>query len=158
MAFILLLSACSDTSESSDTSDTSLSDITDKVFTNRSANCADYANSFTSSVKDVNNSNQVFNGSLTIYVANGECSFATNQIPNHDFYDGGTKFANDVAEVNQPFTVTATPEATGSVTQLSLSYDNAIFLNGSKLDLLAAACYNVGNGKIPVAPPLNPHS
>lgn len=145
MTFILLLSACSDTSE---TGNTSRSDITDKVFTNRSANCADYANSFTSSVKDVNNSNQVFNGSLTISVANGECSFATNQIPNHDFNDGGTKFANNVAEVNNTFSVTATPEATGSVTQLSLSYDNAIFLNGSKLDLLAAACYNVGNGKI----------
>lgn len=147
MAFIFLFSACSDTTESSDTSDTSPPDITDKVFTNRSANCADYANSFTSSVKDVNNSNQVFNGSLTISVANGECSFATNQIPTHDFNDGSSKFANDVAEVNDTFTVTASPENAVSVTQLSLSYDNAIFINGAKLDLLAAACYNVGDGK-----------
>ncbi|NES72396.1 MAG: YHYH protein [Okeania sp. SIO2D1] len=33
-------------------------------------------------------------------------------------------------------------------TELSLATDNAIFLNGVKLDLLAAGCYGVGNGKI----------
>ena len=127
--------------------DSPSTDITNSVFTNRSANCTDYANSFTSSVTDVNN-NKPFNGSLTISISDGECLFKTNQIPNHDFNDENAKFANDVAEVSHTFKITGTPAMAESTTEISLSYDNAIFINGAKLDLLAAACFNVGNGKI----------
>ena len=139
-----LLVACSD---HNDSSNEGANDITNAVFTNRSSNCVDYANSFSSSVRDVKN-NSDFNGQLTISVSNDQCSFQTNQIPNHDFNDGASAFANDVAAIDDTFVISATPEMAGSSTPLSLSYDNAIFINGAKLDLLAAACFNVGNGKI----------
>ena len=54
-------------------------------------------------------------------------------------------FATPVAEVDETFEVPVTPEAAASTTALTLSMDNAIFLNGAKLDLLPAACYGVGN-------------
>ncbi len=122
--------------------------ITEAIFTSQSANCADYVNSYISSVKDVNNSNKVFSGSLTISTSSGKCTFSTTQIPNHDFNDGESNFVSNVESSNKTFTITASPSTASSVTALSLSYDNAIFLNGVKLDILSAGCYGVGDGKI----------
>jgi len=122
-------------------------DITNSLLTNRSGNCADYVESYQSSVMDVNNSS-VFNGSLQISVANGKCVFQTNNIPNHDFNDGSQAFPNNVSAQNNVFTITATPTMASNVTPITLATDNAILLNGVKVDLLAAACYGVGDGKI----------
>ena len=54
-------------------------------------------------------------------------------------------FATDMAQVSQTFSVTSSPTDASSTTALSLSYDNAVFLNGAKLDILPAACYGVGS-------------
>jgi arylsulfatase A-like enzyme len=122
-------------------------DITNALLTNTSSNCADYVESFTSSVMDVNE-NKVYFGDLTISVNGDKCIFQTNAIPNHDFNDGGQAFPNAVSEQNDTFEITTTPTKAQTVTEISLETDNAILLNGVKVDLLAAGCYGIGNGKI----------
>lgn len=121
-------------------------DITNKTFSNRSANCADYANQYQSTVTDVNNRVD-FKGDLNISVANGKCVFKTNAIPNHNFNDGSRSFPNNVSEQNDSFEVTTTPAKASSVTPLSLQTDNALLLNGVKVDILAAGCFGVEDGK-----------
>ena len=122
-------------------------DITDSIFTNTSSNCADYINSYQSSVTDVKR-NLSFQGSLTISLNGNQCNFSSNAIPNHNFQDGSAAFATNVSEQNQSFSITTTPVAASSTTALSLNVDNGIFLNGAKLDIIAAACYNVADEKI----------
>jgi arylsulfatase A-like enzyme len=122
-------------------------DITNSILTTRSANCADYVESYQSTVLDVNN-NQIFNGELAIAVADGKCIFQTNNIPNHDFNDGGQAFPNHVSAQSIRFEVSATPSHAANITDITLTLDNAILLNGVKVDLLAAACFGVGDGKV----------
>lgn len=119
-------------------------DITDTLLTNTSANCADYAASYESRVLDVNN-NTEFAGDLRIETSDGSCTFITNAIPNHDFNDGDRSFPNDVSAQDDRYTVTASPAIAATSTPLSLTMDNAILLNGVKVDLLAAACFGVGD-------------
>ncbi|WP_068546499.1 YHYH protein [Thalassotalea crassostreae] len=122
-------------------------DITNQIFDKRSANCGDYVEQYLSSVLDVNNGT-VFSGDLVITANNGKCIFKTNAIPNHDFNDGGRSFPNDVSAQNDTFEITSSPSFAAAITPISLSMDNAILLNGVKVDLLAAGCYGVGNGKV----------
>ena len=122
-------------------------DITNSILTNRNANCGDYLERYQSTVLDVNNS-AIFNGDLTISLLNGKCIFQTNNIPNHDFNDGDLSFPNDVSPQNISFEISATPSHALSTTAVSLVMDNAILLNGVKIDLLAAACFGVGDGKV----------
>jgi len=122
-------------------------DITNATLINRNANCADYVESYQSSVLDINNS-QVFNGDLTITLNNNKCIFQTNNIPNHDFNDGEQSFPNNVSSQTVTLEVTATPSHAAQITSISLLVDNAILLNGVKVDLLAAACFDVGDGKV----------
>ena len=89
-----------------------------------------------------------FDGSLAITSSGGKCIFTVNSIPNHDFNDNTASFANNVVANSATFEVTQTPTEATSTTALSLRTDNAIFLNGIKLDLLAAGCFGVGDGKI----------
>ncbi|HHC73852.1 MAG TPA: YHYH protein, partial [Thiothrix sp.] len=124
--------------------DSGSTDITNAILSNRSGNCADYVKQYTSSVKDVKSS-VAYAGDLTISVANNKCSLKTNEIPNHDFNDGNANFVGDVTAQNSTYEVTANPSIANRTTALSLSIDNGLFLNGVKLDLIAAACYNVGN-------------
>lgn len=124
-------------------------DITDALLSQRSPECSYYADQLVSSVRDVKRS-QTFNGDLTITVdpQTSECVFSSNGIPNHDFNDVSAAFATNVAAVQSEFRVPLQPAFANQVTPISLEYDNAIMLNGVKLDLLAAACYNVGDEKI----------
>jgi len=122
-------------------------DITNALLSNRSANCEAYVNRYQSMVKDVIN-NTDFQGSLDISVQNGKCYFSSNSIPNYDFNDGSGHFATRVSAQNINYEMTASPIKASSTTALSLQYDNAIILNGVKVDILAAACYGVGDEKI----------
>ena len=123
-------------------------DITDALLTNRSANCADYADWLTTStVRDVNG-NARLRGEVQVSVEAGRCTFESNAIPNHDLNDGAHRFRNPVSEQTQRFSVTATPRLAAAPTALSLRLDNAVLLNGVKVDLLAAGCYGVRDGRI----------
>jgi len=54
----------------------------------------------------------------------------------------------DYAQWQTASTVTSTPEMAGVNTALSLRVDNAVLLNGVKVDLLAAGCFGVRDGRI----------
>ena len=118
------------------------SDITNYFFTKTDPSCSAYVGEFTSTIKDLGN-NRTLAGSLSITTDGSTCTISSNSIPNHDVNDKGA-FANTIGEVNETFSIPVSPSVASRTTQLSLEYDNAIFLNGAKLDLLAAACYGVG--------------
>ncbi|WNC70807.1 sulfatase-like hydrolase/transferase [Thalassotalea psychrophila] len=122
-------------------------DITNQIFENRSANCSAYVERYSSNVLDVNNST-VFAGDLVISTTAEKCIFNTNAIPNHDFNDGDRSFPNNVTAQNDTFEITNNPSFASTATDISLQVDNAILLNGVKVDLLAAGCFGVGNGKV----------
>ncbi len=65
------------------------------------------------------------------------CKIISNALPNHDLNkDNG--FFHGFAEQKQSYTVPANPTAIEEPAPLTPSIDNAIFLNGVKLDLVAA--------------------
>ena len=121
-------------------------DLTDVVLTLRSADCADYVDSYYALATDLER-DLVFDAAFDIEHDGDVCTFTSNSIPNHDFNDRGS-FATPVAEVDLAYDVPADPVAASSPTPLSLAYDNAVFLNGVKLDVLAAACYGVGPDRL----------
>ena len=132
----------SDTVGSFDDNGNTPSDITNYIFTKTDPSCSAYVGEFTSTIKDLGN-NRTLAGSLSITTDGSTCMISSNSIPNHDVNDTGA-FATTVSEVNTTFRVPVSPTVANSPTQLSLEYDNAVFLNGAKLDLLAAACYGIG--------------
>jgi len=133
--------------DNTDNTDTTAIDITNAILTATSADCADYANSYTSSVRDVNR-NIGFNGALTITVTDDHCAVSANAIPNHNFNDGPGSFVNPTSSQAISYNIPRAPAVRSTPIALSLRVDNAIFLNGVKLDLLAAGCFGIGDGKI----------
>lgn len=121
-------------------------DISDAILTNSRANCSYYADNLFSAVEDLKRG-ILFNGSVDISVEGSECVITTNSIPNHDFNDGSAAFASDVAEVSAEFRIPVEPVFAAQSTAISLETDNAVLLNGVKVDLLAAGCFGVGDGK-----------
>ncbi|MEM8601366.1 MAG: YHYH protein [Bacteroidota bacterium] len=119
-------------------------DITDAVLTSQDVNCASYVEAYRADATDLAE-NRAYEGALTIDTDGATCTFTSNAIPNHDFNDAGS-FATRVSAQTQVYTITATPDFAAARTALSLDYDNAVLLNGVKVDLLAAGCYGVGNG------------
>ena len=122
-------------------------DITDIILESRATNCAEYVNNYTSTALDVQR-NVILEGDLKITLDSNKCLFSTNSIPNHNFNDNNANFVTNVSENNKTYQVTQSPTMSASITELSLTSDNAIFLNGVKLDLLAAGCFGVGDGRI----------
>lgn len=121
-------------------------DITNALLTARAANCADFADAYTAIATDVQ-SREEHNASFEISASGSTCAITSNAVPNHDFNATG-RFATKFSTQNQNFSITTAPKMANTPTTLSLQYDNAIFLNGVKLDLMAAGCYGVGDGRI----------
>ncbi|GLT18226.1 hypothetical protein GCM10007938_20040 [Vibrio zhanjiangensis] len=128
------------------TTATTSEDITNRIFVNLSGDCQQYIGSFFSSVSDIKRS-LLFTGQVTISSSGSQCIIQSNAIPNHDFNDASASFATNVTEQNVQYYFDASPSISGSSTALSLGTSEAILLNGVKLDLLAAACYGVGDEK-----------
>lgn len=122
-------------------------DITNAIFSERSADCADYEGSYGSSVTDIQRA-LGFEGAVTITASGGACALTTNAIPNHDFDDASASFATPTAEVKRTFDVPRLPSAAASTSGLTLQSYDAILLDGVVVDLLSAGCYGVGDGKI----------
>ena len=125
----------------------SILDITNAFLSKSSNRCVDYLQSYIASVTDIN-LNSDFSSMLVVDTANGECIFTSNGIPNHNFNNGVSHFITDVIEQSQVYKILVNPSITSELTILNLKLDNAIFLNGVKLDILSAGCFGVGNGKI----------
>lgn len=121
-------------------------DITNVNLSARSANCADYVDTYSATAKDIQNKN-TFEASVKITAKGATCTISSNAVPNHDFNATG-RFATPFSTQNQSYVVSAKPAAARKATALSLRYDNAVFLNGVKLDLMAAGCFGVGDGFI----------
>lgn len=121
-------------------------EITDHIFSDRSANCADYVDTYSAQVNDVQN-RRALNASIDISIEGNTCKISSNAVPNHDFNAKG-RFITPLTEQDQNYQVTSQPVRNQKPTPLSLRYDNAVFLNGVKLDLLADGCFGVGDGRI----------
>jgi hypothetical protein len=115
-------------------------DITNAILTSRSADCADYATTYTSSVKDIQEQ-KPFSGAVEIITSEDSCALTSNNIPNHDFNDETACFARPVEEVSQAISIPRAPAIAAEPTALSHGSYNAVMLNGVVLDLLSAGCY-----------------
>jgi hypothetical protein len=116
-------------------------DLRDTILSRRDPGCDAYLGEYTATVQDLGR-RLMFQSEVTIESTAEGCTISSNSIPNHDFNEGGS-FATPVAEVREEFTVPI-PAPSQTETPLSLRMDNGIFLNGVKLDQLAAACFGVG--------------
>lgn len=141
--FAALAGCSSSDAEGTDVPGGETTDITDAAFSDRDGSCAARVGSYTAQVQDLMRG-EAFTATVDIEQDGADCVLTSNGIPNHDFNDTGA-FATPVSEVVESFTVVGDPSDASDPVGLSLQYDNAIFLNGVKLDLLAAACYGVGN-------------
>ena len=112
------------------------SDISDLLLSNRRPQCSYYAESLFSAVEDIKRS-ILYTGSLQIEVDGDDCVFSSNSIPNHDFNDNSAAFATNVGAVTAEFRIPTQPGFAAEATPISLQTDNAILLNGVKIDLLA---------------------
>lgn len=118
--------------------------ITDVEFQRRSGQCSDYEGMYYANVTDIQRQRD-FTGDVSILAEASKCAFISNEIPNHNFNDYSAAFATQVSEQIGNYTVARNPTFASTSTPLNLTFTNAIFLNGTTLDLLAAACYGVGN-------------
>lgn len=121
-------------------------DITNVLLTSRAANCAEHVAHNSSKVTDVQNRTS-YEGSVQITAVGAQCTIRSNAVPNHDFNATG-RFHDRVKPQSQNYTITSQPRKASQNTPLSLTMDNAVFLNGVKLDLIAAGCFGVGDGRI----------
>jgi len=128
-------------------SGTSPRDITNAVFTERSGDCADYAFSAIASVRDIQR-DLGFEGRVDVLAGDSSCELISNAIPNHDFNDASAAFATPTAELEKSFTLIRNPAMASSNTALSLGSFDAVMLNGVVVDMLAAGCFGVGDGRI----------
>ena len=136
----------SSTASTTGSESTTALDITNAVFTERSADCADYANTYDASALDIQNST-AFTAAVEITATDSECTFVSNSVPNHDFNDDTAAFAGGadgatISEIDVTLTVTRSPAIAATSTPISQELKNAIFLNGVKLDIISAGCYS----------------
>lgn len=122
-------------------------DITNKTFNKTRANCGDYVGQYEATAQDVRLQRRQV-ATLTITADQDSCTFQSNAIPNHDFNDGKRAFPNQVKPQQQEYQVTRHPRIAPKPSPLSLRSDNAVMLNGVKVDVLAAGCFGIADGKI----------
>ena len=139
-----LLSACGGSDTPDTSASTSADDITNAELTLRSGDCSDYIGTYDSSVSDVKRGLS-FTGDISITASDTTCTISSNDIPNHDFNDANASFATNVAEVDKSFSFPINPSLANATTQLALGVVNVILLNGVVVDILPAACYDVGD-------------
>ena len=125
----------------------SVNDQTDKTLSLRQAECSNYVSKNVAAVTDLY-SKEILASNLNISLSGEECVFISNSLPNHDFGNSTRSFAHPALAVPTEYRITAKPKFASKATPISLTTDNAIFLNGVKLDLLAAGCFGIGDGKI----------
>ena len=124
-----------------------VNDQTDKTLSLRQAECSNYVSKNVAAVTDLY-SKEILASNLNISLSGEECVFISNSLPNHDFGNSTRSFAHPAMAVPTEYRITTKPKFASQATPISLTTDNAIFLNGVKLDLLAAGCFGIGDGKI----------
>lgn len=163
LAPLLLLTACQNDSDIETTEENSLPsntgttvngvlnaelkyDIYNAIFTERSVDCADYANEYDANPMDLQNAT-AFDADVVITATDTECTVASNSVPNHDFNDDSAAFAGGQAgatitpQEGFAHTFTRTPTFAAEPTYITQQLKNGIFLNGVRLDIMSAGCY-----------------
>ncbi|BCD90798.1 hypothetical protein fh0823_09370 [Francisella halioticida] len=114
----------------------------------RSPYCSYYVGNYFASANDFN-LGQENSSYMTVETNDEDCVIISNGIPNHAYDDAEVgSFPNKVVPQYQIYIISKSPKQAARPTPLSLRMDNAIMLNGVKVDLLAAGCYGVGDGRI----------
>ncbi|MEM7248828.1 MAG: sulfatase-like hydrolase/transferase [Acidobacteriota bacterium] len=106
--------------------------------------CATVAGQSSHAGRDVLGSRQV-DGRVSIDVEGQRCAVRANGVPDHDFNDGQRSFPFEVAARSVEVSFPLHPRKAARLTGLSLSTDDGVLLNGVKIDMLAAACFGVGD-------------
>ena len=96
------------------------------------------------------------NGTVSIAVGDGRCIITANGIPDHAFNNGSQPFRHDVTAQSYQLSFPLNPTRAATSTDLSLRTNNGVLLNGAKIDMLAAACFGVGDGKVGCNDPNQP--
>lgn len=126
------------------TASTNAVDITNAEFSNQAGSCENYVGSYYANVTDIQRS-MGFSGDILISSDGITCTMASNNIPNHDFNDQSASFATNVSTQNKHFELPVAPQMAAQTTPVDLQTTNVVFLNGAIVDVIAAACYDVGN-------------
>ncbi len=117
-----------------------VTDITNAIFTQRSANCDAYVGDYMATGRDLQRGVDV-DAEVSITATDSTCTVMTNGIPNHDFNDNSANFATNIAQVERTLTMVQNPSTAPLPTPLSQTFWDAIMLNGVLVDLLSAGCY-----------------
>jgi len=125
-------------------------DISFTKLSNRNPDCAAYVGQYHATIHDVQQS-EVLDSYLTVTADNENCTFASNNIPNHDVGANtttGKDFASTVQANTTSFILTV-PRFPTKQTQASYVRKiagmltlNGILLNGVDLDMDSAFCYH----------------
>ncbi|CUH80527.1 hypothetical protein TRM7557_02942 [Tritonibacter multivorans] len=115
-------------------------DITDRILTNRSGDCADYAAAYTAAPRDVQRRRD-HTAAVQVTVKGAQCQITSNAMPNHDFNTAGARFVTPVQETQTTLSVPRNPQPAARTTALSQRSYDAVLLNGVVVDLLSAGCY-----------------
>ena len=134
-----------DSEQVSESGDVEVIDISGAIFTNRSADCADYVGTYVAESLDLQN-DILFESTITITADETECTIISNSVPNHEFNDDTAVFAGGadgatIAETESISVVSRSPEFATEPTFITQTLKNAVFLNGVRLDILSAGCY-----------------
>ena len=114
--------------------------ITDAVFSKRSADCADYVNNYRSGVRDIKRVLD-FEGNVEITSDETSCFIASNNIPNHDFNDSTARFATNASKQSRTFSIDRSPSFANQTTALGQRRYDGITLGGVVFDLQSNGCY-----------------
>jgi len=119
-------------------------DITNALASSRSGDCTTYVNTYASSVTNVIDGNS-YAGEVAISVSGDKCIFASNAIPNHDMGEGDdARFAHTIVAQDVTYEIPKAPTLAANPTY-NIWKASVVILNGGKVDILPAACYDVGD-------------
>jgi hypothetical protein len=114
--------------------------ITDEIFSNRTSDCANYADNYGSNVRDLTRVID-FEGYVDVEVFDTYCNLSSDNIPNHDFNDSSANFRTNVAEIDRVFSIKRDPQMAAEISQINGQAWDAVMLNGVVVDVRSAGCY-----------------
>ena len=115
--------------------------ITNKIFSNRSSDCVDYAERYISNIKDITRIID-FEGYINIEALDTYCLISSDNIPNHDFNDPTAHFRTNATEMPRIYTVKRFPKQASEISHLNGQSWDAVMLNGVVVDVKSGGCYN----------------
>ena len=114
--------------------------ITDEIFSNRTSDCANYADNYGSNARDLTRVID-FEGYVDVEVFDTYCNLSSDNIPNHDFNDSSANFRTNVVEIDRVFSVKRDPQMAAEISQINGRAWDAVMLNGVVVDVRSAGCY-----------------